>query len=103
MWFWRLVQVVSLHSAQRSPAPRLQALADSPSLFSLHDRGDYLHGWQMDSILSLPSSAPVIAEAVEEELPFACIICRQPFGAPPHDAVVTRCGHYFGGSCAIKR
>lgn len=47
----------------------------------------------------------VVEEIVEEELPFACLICREPFGDPksPHAAVVTRCGHYFGGSCAIKR
>ena len=70
----------------------------------LHDRSDYLAGWQLDvlpnstargrqDILSDPE------ESEDEEVPFACLICRQPFTDP----VVTRCGHYFCSSCAIKR
>lgn len=43
-------------------------------------------------------SAPEASEE-EEELPFACLICRKPFVDP----VVTRCGHYFCSSCAIRR
>lgn len=35
----------------------------------------------------------------EEELPFACFICRNPFTDP----VVTQCGHYFCQQCAIDR
>merc|ERR1712093_121955 len=68
----------------------------------LHDRGDYLHGWQLDNqFLSDQAGnlAPVAAQAVEEELPFACLICRNPFTDP----IVTRCGHYFDSKCAIKR
>lgn len=58
----------------------------------------------MDSILpGLSDKAKAVEEVVEEELPFACLICREPFSAAPHDAVVTRCGHYFGSSCAIAR
>lgn len=43
-------------------------------------------------------------ENVEEEellknIPFACIICEQPYREP----VVTRCGHYFCEPCALKR
>ena len=33
----------------------------------------------------------------DEELPFACHICREDFKAP----VVTVCGHYFCGQCII--
>lgn len=71
-------------------------------LSSLHDRGDYKAGWQLDSILSNPSSgAPPAsgADEKEEELPFACLICREPFTDP----VVTKCGHYFCSACALKR
>lgn len=71
----------------------------------LHDRSDYLAGWQLDvlpnsnsrtreNLLSDPEE-----EESEEEVPFACLICRQEFTDP----VVTRCGHYFCSSCAIKR
>lgn len=35
----------------------------------------------------------------EEELPFACFICREPFTDP----VVTQCVHYFCRSCALER
>lgn len=34
----------------------------------------------------------------EEELPFACHICREPFKNP----VVTKCEHYFCESCALE-
>ncbi|PWN38787.1 hypothetical protein IE81DRAFT_283013, partial [Ceraceosorus guamensis] len=66
----------------------------------LHDRSDYLAGWQMDS-LSNTAARQIEAEESdeEEEIPFACLICRQPFTDP----IVTRCGHYFCASCAIKR
>jgi len=41
-----------------------------------------------------------VREVVEEEpLPFACLICREPFTEP----VVTRCGHYFDMQCALQR
>ncbi|KAK6909588.1 pre-mRNA-splicing factor CWC24 [Kwoniella mangroviensis CBS 10435] len=64
----------------------------------LHDRGDYLAGWQMDN---LPEGQQQVIEEEdeEEEVPFACLICRQPFTNP----VVTKCGHYFCMSCATKR
>ncbi|WVR07829.1 pre-mRNA-splicing factor CWC24 [Kwoniella sp. DSM 27419] len=64
----------------------------------LHDRGDYLAGWQMDK-LDPAAQAQVEEEDEEEEVPFACLICRQPFTQP----VVTRCGHYFCMGCAAKR
>jgi RING finger protein 113A len=57
----------------------------------LHDRGDYLAGWQMDKV-DPNSGQPVVEEDdEEEEVPFACLICRQPFTDP----VITKCGHYF--------
>ncbi|TKY86409.1 hypothetical protein EX895_004558 [Sporisorium graminicola] len=72
----------------------------------LHDRSDYLAGWQLDV---LPNSAARSARETllsdpesdkeEDEVPFACLICRQPFTDP----VVTRCGHYFCEACAIGR
>lgn len=34
----------------------------------------------------------------EDELPFACFICREPFTDP----VVTQCKHYFCEHCALK-
>jgi RING finger protein 113A len=55
----------------------------------LHDRGDYLAGWQLDKMD--PAEAKQIMEEEEEEVPFACYICRKEFTDP----VVTKCGHYF--------
>ena len=54
----------------------------------LHDRGDYRAGWQLED----PSETVVApVEEEEEEVPFACLICRKPFTEP----VATKCGHYF--------
>ena len=79
-----------------------------------HDRGDYLHGWQLDNAYlseqpcvdrtaavsaDLLRSAAVREVVEEEPLPFACLICREPFTEP----VVTRCGHYFDMQCALQR
>lgn len=55
----------------------------------MHDRGDYLAGWQMDKVDMGQQQQAV--EDEEEEVPFACLICRKPFTEP----VVTKCGHYF--------
>jgi RING finger protein 113A len=38
-------------------------------------------------------------DTILENIPFACIICREPY----KDPVVTKCGHYFCESCALKR
>ncbi|KAN0064566.1 RNA-splicing factor [Thecaphora frezii] len=73
----------------------------------LHDRTDYLAGWELDLLPNSNSrrrgdlSDPEAEgdESDEEEVPFACLICRKPF----MDPVVTNCGHYFCSSCAIKR
>jgi RING finger protein 113A len=56
----------------------------------MHDRGDYLAGWQLDK-LDMGAGAGGPVEDEEEEVPFACLICRKPFTEP----VVTKCGHYF--------
>jgi RING finger protein 113A len=45
------------------------------------------------------SSVRVQGEKEEEDLPFACFICRGPFADP----VQTLCGHYFCGPCARNR
>ncbi|KAI4087808.1 MAG: hypothetical protein LQ344_006564 [Seirophora lacunosa] len=38
-------------------------------------------------------------DALLEGIPFACILCRNPYTDP----VVTRCGHYFCEACALRR
>ena len=39
------------------------------------------------------------SDSDDEDIPFACLICRKPYTDP----VVTRCEHYFCSACAIKR
>ena len=62
-----------------------------------------LAGWQLDKLAA--DSKGNAADDTEsdsdedEDIPFACLICRKPYTDP----VVTRCGHYFCSSCAIKR
>ena len=34
-----------------------------------------------------------------ENIPFACVICKGEYKTP----IVTKCGHYFCESCALKR
>jgi len=75
----------------------------------MHDRGDYLTGWQLDKEWDekqkrraagiTDEEADNQYEIKEEELPFACLICRKPYVDP----VVTRCGHYFCENCALER
>lgn len=57
----------------------------------MHDRGDYLAGWQLDKLDMDAGQQQVQEEDEEEEVPFACLICRKEFTEP----VVTKCGHYF--------
>ncbi|EIW71812.1 hypothetical protein TREMEDRAFT_43066 [Tremella mesenterica DSM 1558] len=64
----------------------------------MHDRGDYLAGWQLDKLD--PSDAKEVEQVDEgEDVPFACLICRKPFTEP----VITKCGHYFCMNCAVAR
>jgi RING finger protein 113A len=67
----------------------------------LHDRGTYLAGWQLDKLAENPKKQveDVSDTDSDEDIPFACLICRKPYTDP----VVTRCGHYYCSSCAIKR
>ena len=95
----------------------------------LHDRSEHKGSWQVEKewaagqkaaaealrrkVFGL-SSAPApgggsaesghtasasTASTVDSGLPFACFICRGPFAEP----VVTKCGHYFCGACAVRR
>jgi len=64
----------------------------------LHDRGDYLAGWQLDQLDPDDGQVQEIEEE-EEMLPFACLICKKEFTEP----VVTKCGHYFCMKCAVDR
>ncbi|KAG6891483.1 hypothetical protein C0992_005621 [Termitomyces sp. T32_za158] len=69
----------------------------------LHDRGTYLAGWQLDKLADEATRQPGDASESDsdddEDVPFACLICRKHYTDP----VVTRCGHYFCSACAIKR
>ena len=38
-------------------------------------------------------------EKMLENIPFACIICKEPYNTP----VITKCGHYFCEKCAMGR
>ena len=88
----------------------------------LHDRSDYKAGWQLDKEWEQqqrekehaaaleafgdgegkagPSSESSTA-AVDDGLPFACLICREPWHAKS-SPVVTKCEHYFCEACALK-
>ncbi|KAK0722304.1 hypothetical protein B0T26DRAFT_600168, partial [Lasiosphaeria miniovina] len=92
----------------------------------LHARENYLHGWQLDKEWENVTKGKktvggtIVAsadrrnrngadnndddrdaeeEAMLENIPFACFICKGPYKAP----VVTRCGHYFCEACALNR
>ncbi|TEB30378.1 hypothetical protein FA13DRAFT_1733691 [Coprinellus micaceus] len=71
----------------------------------LHDRGTYLAGWQLDKLAESQNNRVKGDDdsgsdsSDEEDVPFACLICRKPYTDP----VVTRCSHYFCSACAIKR
>jgi RING finger protein 113A len=90
----------------------------------MHDRGDYKAGWQLDKeweerekakkASEAAAVAGMLAEAeggagggaaeeevVEDDLPFACFICRRLW-AEVRDPVVTRCKHYFCEQCALQ-
>lgn len=60
-----------------------------------------LAGWQLDKFAenAQKQAGDVEDSDSDEDVPFACLICRKNFTNP----VVTRCGHYFCSDCAIKR
>ena len=88
----------------------------------LHAREDYKQGWELDrdweigtkgksvggKVMSHRKGGANKADGDEDEddedeflesIPFACILCRQPYQNP----IVTKCGHYFCESCALQR
>ena len=84
----------------------------------LHAREDYKQGWQLDKEWEKVTKGKKIAgttvasanrgakaeeeddeESMLENIPFACIICKEPYKNP----VVTKCGHYFCEACALQR
>ncbi|KAF2235687.1 pre-mRNA-splicing factor cwc24 [Viridothelium virens] len=73
----------------------------------LHARESYAQGWQLDKEWEVNSKGKKKQKAEPEDpdeemlkkIPFACIICKQPYDHP----IVTRCNHYFCEDCAIKR
>ena len=87
----------------------------------LHAREDYKQGWELDRDWEIGTKGKKLGgrtvasanraaqgggdddEEAENELlesiPFACIICQQPYKFP----VVTTCGHYFCEKCALDR
>jgi len=89
----------------------------------LHDRSDYKTGWQLERqwdaeqkakahALALAAfeeseggskagSSGSAAAAKDDGLPFACLICREPWHAKS-SPVVTKCEHYFCERCALQ-
>lgn len=86
----------------------------------LHAREDYKQGWELDRDWEIGTKGKKVAgktvatanrtgnaeddeEVGEDELleniPFACIICKEPYKNP----IVTKCGHYFCEKCALTR
>ncbi|KAH8594084.1 pre-mRNA-splicing factor cwc24 [Bisporella sp. PMI_857] len=85
----------------------------------LHEREDYKQGWQLDkewenvtkgkkvkgtTVASANRNAGEendsdVDDAALEGIPFACIICKDKY----KDPIVTKCGHYYCESCALKR
>lgn len=76
----------------------------------MHDRGDYKLGWQLDKEWDEQqkrkrqgggdAEEDYTIKEDDEDLPFACFICRQEF---THECspVVTTCKHYFCEACAF--
>lgn len=85
----------------------------------LHAREDYKQGWQLDRDWEIDTKGKKLTgrtvasadrnakssemdeddEKLLESIPFACIICKKAYTNP----IVTKCGHYFCESCALKR
>jgi RING finger protein 113A len=95
--FWRYVQIPARPWYMYVFLPLLLPLTHHH--YCLAD----LAGWQLDAVASAPKSnaknAPSSGSDSDEDIPFACLICRKPYTDP----IVTRCGHYFCSACAIRR
>eukprot|EP00299_Pterocystis_sp_00344_P001413 c11251_g1_i1.p1 GENE.c11251_g1_i1~~c11251_g1_i1.p1 ORF type:complete len:314 (+),score=78.60 c11251_g1_i1:27-944(+) len=81
----------------------------------MHDRGDYKSGWQIEQewdeeqkrkrnrIEGVEGDEEQGGEKESEDnLPFACFICREPFTIACNP-VVTQCQHYFCEKCALAQ
>lgn len=70
----------------------------------MHDRSDYKHGWQLErewgegNYSKQDPHAYEIESDDDDDLPFACFICRESFKNP----VVTKCKHYFCEACVLR-
>ena len=83
----------------------------------LHSRESYKQGWQLDREWETVTQGKKIpgqvvssrqkddsfdqmnVEAPTENIPFACIICKESYKNP----IITKCGHYFCEACALRR
>ncbi|KAI8613547.1 hypothetical protein BC830DRAFT_1066500 [Chytriomyces sp. MP71] len=85
------------------------------SCIYMHDRGDYKTGWQLELEWEAEQKAKEAARSMnrfvgengvedeeevaeDDDVPTECGICGLPFKEP----IVTRCGHFFCESCALK-
>ena len=62
-----------------------------------YNKGQLSQMEQIDNVKKMKKDVP--QENDEEELPFACNICRNSFEEP----VITSCGHYFCQKCIIRK
>lgn len=78
-----------------------------------------MQGWQLDKLAADPQKQAEESESSDEEdIPWACYICRKSYTDPvtfilltlPMISaliaviqIVTKCGHYFCSACAVKR
>lgn len=84
----------------------------------LHDRSDYKAGWQLDrdwdaaqkakkereNGLKMAGDEDQDEQRPGDDLPFACLICKEPWESSScADPVVTKCGHYFCETCALRQ
>lgn len=82
----------------------------------LHDRSDYKAGWQLDRDwdaaqkskkerekgMNMAGDEDQDGQRPGDDLPFACLICKEPWESCA-DPVVTKCGHYFCETCALRQ
>ena len=99
---------------QASTDPNSSQTGDSCKF--LHAREDYKQGWELDKdwetagkgkkpgvkkVTKNPDADDDDSDddAALEGIPFACIICKEPYTNP----IITKCGHYFCEKCALQR
>lgn len=73
----------------------------------MHDRGDYKTGWELEKEweeqqrqkrMGIKRNEENYEIHPDEDIPFACFICRKPFTDP----IQTKCRHFFCEQCALK-